>query len=652
MAFKYPHLFEPITLAGRLYRNRIFASPTGYQNMTCDNILPPGAAAYYERKAMGGAASVATCELIVDSRLGRGGVNQTCIDDPRAANPLCRIANAVTTHGAVAAAELQHAGMYANRDLSFFGAASRGEAYAPVERELDGVLIPEMPETVIEQIIEKFAHAAAEAKRFGFGAILIHAGHGWLLHQFLSPLNTRKDRWGGPDIENRARLTLAVCEAVRKAVGPRFPIEVRISGAEGFEGGFGLDTSVALAKMLDGKCDLIHVSAGNHEVEEAFPVSHPGMFLDEGCNVVYAAEIKKHVSSPVATVGALGDPEMLEEIIASGKADVVEMARALLADPDLPIKLRSGRENEINKCLRCLNCFSSELTWGEPYCSINPETGRELEMKYGESPSRRRRVLVVGGGIGGMRAALTCAQRGHEVVLCEKSDRLGGAIRCEKDVPFKKDLELYITRQEQALRQSGAEIRLNTEVTGETAEQIKPDVIIAALGARPVKPPVEGIDRDNVLGAAEAYAHPEKTGRKTVIIGAGLVGLELAVYLAMKGREICVLEMERAINDGGNFLHAIGLRLELKKRNVRIMLSTVAEKISDGEILCRGPEGGFSLEADTVIYAAGQKPLREESLALNYCAPEFYMIGDCVEPRNMASANAEAFTIARDIGRS
>ena len=263
-AFKYPHLFEPIRLGGTLFKNRIFASPTGYTNMTGDNVLPPGAEAYYERKAIGGAASVAGCELIVDGELGRGGPTHVAIDELSARMPLCRIATAVSRHGAVATAELQHTGMFANRALSMFGGVSRGIAYGPVETQLGGRTVQAMTEDIIERTINKYAAAAATAKSCGFGMILIHAGHGWLLHQFMSPItNTRRDRWGGPDIENRARLTVAVCDAVRKAVGKNFPIEVRISGSECYDGGYGIEEGIAFAKQLEGHCDLIHVSAGN-----------------------------------------------------------------------------------------------------------------------------------------------------------------------------------------------------------------------------------------------------------------------------------------------------------------------------------------------------------------------------------------------------
>ena len=514
-------------------------------------------------------------------------------------------------------------------------------------------IVPEMPEEIIEPTIEKYVQAALTAKRAGFGMVLIHAGHGWLLHQFVSPiLNTRRDKWGGAPIESRARFTVEICRAIKRACGQNFPIEVRISGSECYEGGFDIENGIAFARQLEGVCDLIHVSAGNHEVDEVFGVTHPSLFLGEGPNVHYAAEIKKHVKTPVATVGAIGEPTMMEEILASGQADVVEMARALLADPDLPIKARLGREEEIRPCLRCMSCFSSEMICGEPYCAINPETGRELEMAHAiPAPAVKKKVLVVGGGIGGMQAALTCAARGHNVILCEKSGELGGAILCERDVPFKQRLGLYLKRQAAAVQRADIDLRLNTEVTPEYVQAVGADVIIAATGARPVKPSIPGIDGDNVLGAEYAYTHTSEVGKDVCILGAGLVGLELGIHLAMQGRRVQVVEMAPAINDGGNFLHAIGLRAELKKRGVKVDLNTRAEKILPDGVLCSQTGREVLFPADTVIYAVGQRPESEAALALRLCAPEFYQIGDCVTPGNIASATGVAFQIARDIGR-
>jgi len=649
---KYPHLFSPIILGSTLFRNRIFASPTGYQNLNGDGYLNDGAAAYYERKARGGAASVTSFEGIVDGELGRGGATHICLDTPNIKNNLSRIAYGVKTYGAVASLELQHTGMFANRDLSFFGASSKGIAYGPVECELGGRTIRPMDEAIIERTIRKFVDGAVLAKMCGFGMVTVHAGHGWMLHQFLSPItNRRTDKWGGNDVKNRARLLVTICDEIRKAVGPRFPIEVRISGSECYDGGFDVEDGISIAKQLDGHCDLIHVSAGNHEIEEVFPVTHPSMFLEDGCNVEYAAEIKKHVRTPIATVGALDDPELMEEIIASGKADIVEMARGLLADPDFPNKVRSGKEDKVIKCMRCLSCFSSELTNGEPYCALNPETGRELEMKFAIPTAFKKKVLVVGGGIGGMQAALICADRGHEVVLCEKSDRLGGVLLCEEDVAFKKNLEYYLGQQAQRINDSDINLHLNTEVTPEYAKKINADVIIAALGAQPVKPRISGIDNAHVMCAQDAYSAVDKIGDKVVIIGAGLVGVELGLHLIANGKKVEIIEATDHVNDGGNFLHMLGLKVEIKKRGLIINFNTKVKEIKANGVICEDEGAEKLFGADTIIYAVGQKPRRDETIALNFCAPEFYLIGDCITPRDITSANTEAFMTARNIGR-
>ena len=648
---KYPHLFSPITLGNTLFRNRLFASPTGYQNINGDGFLNEGAGAYYGRKAMGGVASVATFEGIVDGEFGKGGDGHICLDTPRIWRDLSNVAFAIKRYGAVASLELAHTGMYANRDLSFLGARPTGPAFGPVECEVDGRIVSAMDEEMIERTIRKFAEGAALAKRCGFGMVTIHAGHGWMLHQFLSSkTNTRTDKWGGSAIENRARLTLKVCEAIRKAVGPGFPLEIRISGSECYEGGFGVDEGVAIAKQLDGYVDLIHVSAGNHEVEDVFSVTHPSMFMPDGCNVQYAAEIKKHVKTPVAAIGALSDPELMDEIIASGKADVVQAARALMADHDFAIKARAGIEPR--RCLRCLACFSNELTYAEPYCAINPESGRELEMRSDILPSVKKRVLVVGGGVGGMQAALTCAQRGHEVILCEKSSRLGGVLRCEEDVYFKENLDHYLNQQEDAIKNSaGIDLRLDTEVTQEYAAAIGADVIIAALGAVPLVPDIPGISGSNVLAAQDAYTELDKVGQNVVILGAGLVGIELGLHLIHEGRSVTIVEQMDRISDGGNFLHMLGLNVEIKKRGLKIEFNTKVKEITASGVNCEKDEKTTTFPADTVIYATGQTALRDNAAALQFYAPEFYMIGDCLQSRNITDATSEAFTVARNIGR-
>ena len=645
---KYPNLFSPIVLAGTVFRNRIFASPTGTAYMSSQHFPIQETNAYYERKAIGGAASVCVGDAVVCSKHGRFNNSHLALDDPGGQSALSRLADSITRHGAVASIELSHSGSHAHSS-----ARAGNQLYGPMEYVTEaGFRVEAMSEEKILEVIEQHAKAAQFAKQCGFGMVTIHGGHGWLLTEFMSPKsNQRTDKWGGSP-ENRCRLAVEVCKAVRRAVGPHFPIEMRISGSECNPAGYDIDEGIAIAKQLDGHLDLIHVSAGSHEVWDVFTVTHPDMFLPDGANVKYAAEIKKHVKTAVATVGAIAHPDLMEEIIATGKADVVEVARGLISDPDLPLKARTGREEDINKCMRCLWCFSSHITKGQFACAINPVIGQEVENKWTIQPASKKKVLVAGGGIGGMQAAITAAERGHDVVLCEKTDKLGGVLNCEHSVPFKKSLSEYLERQARQLKKAGVDVRMNTEVTPELAESLAPDVIVASLGARPVTPNIPGIDGKNVFGAEEIYFSPEKAGKRVVILGGGLVGTELAIYLAGLGRDVEIVEMAPAMNIGGNMLHGLAIRLELERKNVAVNYSVTATEINDKGLVGEGPDGEKKLyEADTVIYAAGQAPLRDDANALRFSAPEFHQIGDCLTPKNISEATRQAYNIARNIGR-
>ncbi len=648
----YPHLFTPIVLAGQLFKNRIFASPTGLQHNHYGNHPINETINYYERKAIGGAASVCIGDAMVDSEIALANGNHILLDDTTGRPHLNKLSEAIRRHGAVASMEMSHGG---NAARISYGQGHK--IYGPVESESPGAFgqpihAYAMDDEIIRRTIRKHAEAAAFAKACGFGMITLHGGHGWLLHQFMSPItNTRTDEWGG-SFEKRMRFPLAVIQAIRDAVGSAFPIEIRLSGSEVFEGGYDVEYGIRIAQALDGKVDLLHISAGSHEVAEVFTVTHPSMFLEDGVNVKYAAEIKKHVSTPVATVGALSDPELLEEIIASGKADVVELARGLICDPDLPRKAREGRQEEIVKCMRCFTCFSSLMTRGQICCALNPEICNEADVKFEKPIPEKKTVLVAGGGIGGMQAALTAAARGHKVILCEKTGQLGGVLLCEEKVPFKKHLGEYL--QHQALmisREKNIEVRLNTEVTPALARELQPDVIVAALGARPAIPPIPGIDGPNVTVAEKVYMEPEKVGKKLVILGGGLVGCELAIFMAGLGREVTILEMAPSLNSGTNLLQGSSINIELKRLKVDVHLNTKVTGITPEGVTGEGEKGEEFFPADTVVCALGMKPNRDEAAALTLCAPEYHVLGDCVIPATVYQATNAAYFEALDIGK-
>jgi 2,4-dienoyl-CoA reductase-like NADH-dependent reductase (Old Yellow Enzyme family) len=638
---KYPNLFSPLRAGNVWFRNRILASATGHLDMDQTGVLSEGALLYYERKAAGGAAAVVVGECNIDPKNGSRGGATIDLSNFGHLRFLNKLSDYIARHGAVPSAELQHAGRY--------GAAGLG----PSEGEVDGHPCFAMTEEQIEKTIESYANAAFFARMAGFQMVTIHGGHGWLPQQFFSRFyNTRQDKWGG-SLENRSRFAVAICDAIHQKCGPGFPVEIRISATE-FEDGYGVEEGIEYAQALDGHADIIHVSVAVHG---SLSSDHwlrftPSMFLADGENVKYAAEIKRHIkTSKITTVGALTDPGMMEDIIASGKADFVAIARGLLADPDLPNKARAGRSDEIRKCIRCMSCWSN-LMGGQIYCALNPETSREAEFKVALKPAARRRVLVAGGGIAGMQAALTAAENGHEVILCEKTDHLGGGISCEKGVPFKVHVEEYLALQERLIRRSPIDLRLGAGVTAELVEALRPDVLIAAMGSLPVTPAIPGIEGPNVLPAETAYREPERIGQRAAIIGAGLVGTELAIYLSMLGREVELLEMAPQMNAEGNMLQGMIIGGQLRERNIPLRCNVRVLSISPEGALYEGPEGSGLARADTVIYAAGRKSLADEAFALGSLVPCFYPVGDVLGPRNIMAAVKTAQTIARDIGRN
>lgn len=655
---KYPNLFKPLKLGNITLRNRIISAPQGFLHLDAESLPTQAAAAFYEEKARGGAAVVTVGEGYVDAVHGIDIPKGIHLDTDDCIGGLSLLADAINKHGAVASMELQHAGMYASESY-----VNGNQIYAPVERmgegtkagaRLHGVLIPEMPEKVILDTIEKFAEAALRCKKAGFGMVLVHGGHGWLLNQMMSPvINTRTDKWGG-SLENRMRMPIAVCDRIKEMCGKNFLIDFRFSVADVCNpGGYTQDDGIEMARMIDGHVDLIHCSVGNHEVEESFVIVHPSMFLEDACNLKYAREVKKHVKTPVVAVGAFSDPQFMEDTLAEGTVDAIAMARGLIADPDFPLKARQGKDDDINRCLRCYQCFSGLLDTRQFCCAINPIIGRELENKFGTTAYNRKKVLIAGGGIGGMEAALEAAKRGHEVIVAEKTGKLGGVLLCEAKVSFKKNLDIYLSLQaKRVMEHPGITVHLNTEATKEFAEKIAPDVIIAALGARPIVPGfIPGYDKENVICAEEVYYDISKAGKKVVILGGGLVGCELGIHLAINGREVTIIEMAAAPNFSGNMLHGEAVTAQIRIHGILLMTDTKAVEIKDSGITVNSPGGESFIEADTVIYAVGQRTPVNEVEALRFCAPEFYSIGDCNMPANIAKATKEGYYAARDIGR-
>ena len=643
----YEKLLQPLQVAGLRLKNRMLSAPTSLAELGPGEHYSDDNINYYKLKAAGGVALVSVGDVIVDLSTGRSHPMQVGLDDPTAIPYLVKMADAIHSGGAAAEIEIDHGGALC--DPVFIDGKNAIGPSGYVDAWGDEVL--EMTEEQIYDIAEKFGEAAATAKACGFDMVMIHAGHGWLLHQFISPVtNHRTDQWGG-SIENRMRFPLLVVEKVRAAVGKNFPIDIRISGSERMPGGYDISTGIEIAKALDGKVDLIHVSAGSQQDEYSAVLMHPGAFQKHGENAGLAAEIKKHVKTPVVTVGAFSEPDKMEAFLEESGVDCIAMGRALIADPFLPRKIMRGKVEDITPCLRCGECQSGMMKNKTMRCAVNPYIGREMEYFHPIPTRETKKLLIVGGGPAGMQAAITACERGHKVTLVEKSDRLGG-LKYADNADFKYNIRRYRDMTAAKVMALPIDLRLNTVVTDELVAEVQPDAILACVGADPWALPVPGADGQNVVFGAELQKDDPRVGQRVVVIGGGLIGCEEGIALAREGHEVTILEMQEELcPDCGrmhrlNVLHQIEVADTLTTATGLRCTGIDAQGVTavDGE----GRETKFP--ADTVVMCAGMRPRSAEVERLSkYCA-EFYVCGDASRARQIGQATRDGYDAVVNMG--
>lgn len=648
MVRKYPNLCSPIKIGNVTFRNRMFSAPMGGTDITADCCIGRGSTAFYELRAKGGAAAVTISECMVHPETDASHAFHLDLKVPGSLSGFTYTADAIRRHGAIPSVELSHSGQYAGTYLADKNKKASLAQWGPSETTRpDGVPVKALTKELIDDIVKAYGECAGLAKRAGFEMVMVHGGHGWLINQFFSPyFNHRTDEYGGC-LENRVRFAKEVLQSVRNAVGSGFPIEFRMSGSELFEGGYDLEEGVRIAQMIEDYVDLIHVSAGTYQ--RGFGVTHPSMFTEHGCNVYLAAEIKKHVKKPVATLGGLNDPAQMEEIIASGKADVVEMARALLADPFLPRKVCANQDDDIVKCLRCYTCMAERAATTTRRCTVNPLIGRELDGTEVTRALVPKKVVVAGGGPGGLKAARTAALRGHEVILMEKEPELGGILKSERALPFKYEMyQLTDTFAKQA-RDAGVTIRLNTCATKESVEAENPDAVIIAVGSEPLVPPIEGIHNENVVIVNNYYLEKEKVGDEVVVLGGGLAGCEAAIHLAQEGKKVSIVELREELAPDCN-IRQRPILLSKMKELVNIHTGLRGMKVTKEGVLCQNKDGEeVMVKGSSVICALGQRPRRNVVEELLDTAPYVVQIGDCVRASTITNAVYQGYHAALDI---
>lgn len=655
----FPHLFSPLKVKKTVFKNRIFAGPTGLKELTDHWHLVTKNIDYLKRRAQGGAASVCLGDVQVDVTGDISWNPKVRAWDKENEPGFYDMAGAIRSQGAHASMELVHAGMHFHEaDRINYGPSDmidefdQGDGYGIRRHKIIA-----MPREIIDQVVDSYGKAALRAKHCGFTSVLLHAGHGWLPAQFLSPvLNHREDEFGG-SLENRARFTMMVVDKIREYCGPNFIIEARISWKEGMYDGYQLEDSIRFCEMLEEHgVDMIQVSCGSLHFHDSTILSCPSWFdVEEGHNLKAAEEIKKHVKIPVGTVGAVTDPGLADKWIEEGKVDYIIMARALLADPDFPKKAMHGNVEDIRPCLRCLSCMTGGYFNLPIHCSVNPQIGRDSDYKFAPLPTEKKRVLIAGGGPAGMEAAITASRRGHEVILCEKDSALGGLLQVVEKESFKKRIGMYKEYLEYELGKSAVDIRLNTVVTPELVKELRPDVLIAAVGGHPIIPPIKGIEK--AVQIVDYYRDESEVGENVLVLGGGFAGVECAIGLALAGKKSTIIEMSDALASGPNTpypgtgaMQIDALWTNVKKNNVQVMLNTKCVEITDEGMICEDKDGNrIELKADKVIAATGIAPNEAAVDELRETVIDFEWIGDCNQPGLIRTAVRDGYDAALNL---
>ena len=689
-ARRYSHLLSPGRINQLELRNRIFFSPMGSNLAETDGTVGDALRTYYVERAKGGAALVTMGSVSVGFPVGASNWRQEAISDDRFIPGLRRLADEIHEHGAKLAAQLQHGGLLAMTDML------EGRAVAcpsPPKASKDSgdfvdVMLDEEQQRFfepyasmgevqydaldadgIDRIVQMFASAAERAKRAGIDAVEIHGGHGYIFSSFISPAyNRRTDEYGG-SIENRARLLTRTITAVRQAVGPDYPVWMRFDSQEFLmDTGISLEDAKRVAQLAEAAgLDAIHVSAhGDGNYGKTYSTGHAtdirNGFVDN------AAAIKAAVSIPVICPGRI-EPEDADRFIAEGKLDFVTMGRKLLADPHLPRKLSEAAPETVRPCVYCYTCISAIFNSEHIMCAVNPMTGYETERQPVPAKSRKR-ILVVGGGPGGMESARLLSDKGHEVILCEAGPRLGGTAQFASVAYAPNQRIVDWLKREVAARP--IDVRLGTVVTPQFAAGLKVDEIIVATGARRTMPPIPGGDRDfvfsgddmrnlvlgqnldtlvdkvgaptrlamrmgrmtGITGKLEMLRFGSKywmpLGQRVVIIGGELVGLELAEFLAHRDREVTILEETSRVGKGLPLVRRFRVVDECREAGVAMVTGASDFRIGDHLVTYRN-EGGQdrTLPADTVIVAQGATGDETLADALKAAGFEVKLVGDC-----------------------
>ena len=643
---RYLHVFQPLTVRGLTLKNRLEYAPTVVLKCSTEGEVTQEMLDYVAWQAKTGVGYLTIGNTPVVHTDSSAWVCELNVTQDRCIHGLEMMARTARENGAEMSVELAHAGRGSN-------STPGNPALAPSDVPLNGGplgYIKPMNEEDMVFVRQQFVDCAVRCQKAGLKIIMIHCTHNNLLAQFLSPAsNHRTDAYGG-SLENRMRFPLSVLKAVREAV-PNMVIECRCSAQEDTPDGLQLEESLTFMERAQEYVDIIHVSRGNIFFNYGSTYTIPTYFKGRQLNVAFAAEAKKRLHVPVAVVGNITSLQEAEDIIGSGKADIVVMAKSYMADENLIHKSIRGHAEDVRPCTRCDWCGNANNFGTSMRCAINPMLGKDIDLSKLVEPGQEKHVMVIGGGPGGMMAAQTLRKMGHRVSLYEKSHQLGGLLNDATVAPFKEYMHLYLQWDIRQTMQCGAEIHLDSEVTPELVEQVNPDAVIVASGSTYVHPNIPGIDLDKVKTVSDVENHRVPVGEHVVVCGGGIVGLECAVMLGMEGKQVTVIDqipLEK-FADGMPVFNHIELNYQLEKYGVILVGGQKITAFGENGVETMDASGKKQTFAgDTYVLALGVKPdNRLAQQLLSTYAEGVYVVGDCVSTgRVLADANQEAFHAA------
>ena len=633
-------LLSPIRIGSMEVKNRFVVPPMGTCFANPDATVSQRMIDYYSTRAKGGFGLI-TIEVTAVAPEGEAIKTEPGLWDDKFIPQYRKLIDACHKYGAKVSVQLHHAGRQTNTGIMGEQPVSSSPLPCPICAEVPRELTTEEVYTQIQNFID----AAQRAREAGADAVEVHGAHGYLVAQFMSPYsNKRTDEFGGTFI-NRMRFPALIIKGIREQVDANFPIIFRISGDEKITGGRTIAETRAIARLLEELgVNAMHVTASVYGSSQWLwaPTEIKAGYLAE-----LSGEVKKSVSIPVITVGRYTDPFIAEDVLLTGKADMVSFGRESIADPEMPNKVAGGNLEEIAPCIACHQGCARNIFDGEPLtCLVNPFAGKEGTRKM-EPASKAKRIMVVGGGPGGLEAAWIMAKRGHQVSLYEKQGVLGGQFRIGAIAPGKGELTAPIAYYRHMCEKYGAAIHLNTEVTAELVKAEKPDAVVLATGGKPLVPNIPGIDNPKYAHAVDVLQGKIEMGKKVLIVGGGSVGVEVTDFLSQYGRRVTIVEMKDEIMEDMHYVHKVGISERLDKNKAEIITGAKVRKFSGNTVLIEKDGKETELTGfDNIILAMGVVPYNPLEKQLKGMVPELYTIGDASKARDALAATEEASSLA------